>query len=288
MTDHLITKSRRFTALFTFPGITLFTLLLVLPEISFSQESTDTEYRTIQNDAFQAGEFLKYKVYYDSWLTYWMTAGIGTMQIEDDAEFIDGREAFKIEVTGKSTGVFTLFYKVRDYFVSYLDKQAIVSHKFNLNKREGKFRQEDEISFDHKGLTARSKNKVTDIPANIQDIVSAFYFVRTFDFDTAKVNDEYFIDFFLDDSVYQSKIIFLGREWIETSLGKFYCMGFKPKVAQGDLFKEPYPMYLWVTDDENRIPILGVSKVYIGSITIELIEYEGLKHPLGAKEVKAE
>ncbi len=243
--------------------------------------SQDDHLRTVENDVFGHGEELTYRVFYDSWLTHWLTAGTGKMKIYEEPVTVRGRETFKIEVTGNSTGLFTLFYKVRDKFTSFVDKQALVPLRFLRDTHEGKFKLKDEVDFDHKNLTATSFKKTKEITPGVQDIVSAFYYVRTMDFDTAEAGDAYYLNFYLDDSVYRSKIIFMGRDWVKTSLGKFYCMGFKPKVAQGDLFKEPYPMMLWVTDDRNKIPILAKSGVYIGSITLELIEYKGLKYPLG-------
>jgi hypothetical protein len=249
-----------------------------------AQDTLQGSLRIIDQDAFGPGEYLEYRVYYDSWLTYWMTAGKGTMEIMEQTETIKGRETYKIDVRGFSVGVFTLFYKVRDLFTTFLDKEAIVPLKFIRRTREGKFRLNDDVTFNHREGYAQSTKERTSIPPNVQDIVSAFYYMRTIDFDTAQAGDEYFVKFFLDDSVYHSKIIFLGRREIKTDFGKLLCIGFKPQVAQGDLFKEPYPMELWVSDDKNKIPIVARSGVYIGSITIELTDFRGLKHPLGYKK----
>ncbi len=38
-------------------------------------------------------------------------------------------------------------------------------------------------------------------------------------------------------------------------------------------------MELWVSDDQNKIPVLMRSAVFIGSVKIELIEYRGLRYP---------
>jgi hypothetical protein len=266
-------------------SLTAFAILgIVAGVLSQSHESVAS--RKIENDVFKHGEFLEYRVFYDSWLTYWMTAGIGTMKVSDEPAVVDGQETYHIEVQGNSTGIFTLFYKVRDRFETYLDKDSFLPHKFIRRTREGKFRLDDDVYFDHTGGYAQSSRAKKPIPPGVQDIISAFYYMRTIDFDTARADDEYFLDFFLDDSVYTSKIIFLGREWVDTDMGKFYCMKFKPKVAQGDLFKEPYPMQLWVTDDMNKIPVKAKSAVYIGSITLELTDYKNLKYPLGTQEHK--
>lgn len=251
-------------------------LLIITPIAMVGQSDT-------ANFPFHRGEYLKYRVYYDSWATAWLTAGYGIMEIDKEWALVNGREAYHITVNGNSAGIFNMFYKVRDKFESYMDKDSLYSLKFIRRTHEGRYKRNDDVIFDQENLKAHSTRKVKDITPGVQDIVSAFYHVRTWDFDTAKVNDEYFMDFFLDDSLYHTKFIFLGRETIETDLGEFNCLKFKPQVATGDIFQEPYPMELWVTDDRNKIPVLINSAVYIGSVKVELVEYRGLKWKLGEK-----
>jgi len=236
------------------------------------------EMRSVQNGAFEPGESLKYRVYYDSWMTSWITAGYGTMTVKDTV--FNGRDCYGIEVTGKSAGLFNLFFKVEDRFLSYIDREAFLPWYFVRRTHEGSYTRYDDVYFNHGNLTAKSRRMERNIPSELQDMVSAFYYMRTFDFDTAMEGDEYHIDFFLDDSIYHSRILFLGRENVETELGVFPCIKFKPSVATGEVFTEQYPMVLWVTDDRNKIPIVGKSGVYIGSVTIELVEFKGLKYPL--------
>jgi hypothetical protein len=54
-------------------------------------------------------------------------------------------------------------------------------------------------------------------------------------------------------------------------------------MATGNVFADAYPMYVWVTDDRNHLPILAETKVIVGSVKMELIEYRNLKNPLTAK-----
>jgi hypothetical protein len=247
-----------------------------VPSLLIGQNNNDK----ISIDAFQRGEYLKYRLYYDSWATSWLTAGYGTMEIDTGWASVNGQKAYHITVKGNSAGVFNMFYKVRDRFESFMDEDELISLKFIRYTREGKYKRDDVVLFDHQNLKANSTRAVKDITPGIQDIVSAFYHMRTWDYDTAEINDEYFMDFFLDDSLYHSKIIFLGRETVRTEYGDIDCLKFKPQVAVGEIFQEPYPMELWVSDDENKIPIIGKSGVYIGSVTLELVEFKGLRHPL--------
>jgi hypothetical protein len=250
---------------------------LFLPIFLFSQDS----FRKVANETFQPGEFLKYRVFYDSWMTYWMTAGYGTTEIDAEPVNIDGRETYHIIVKGNSAGVFNVFFKVRDRFESFVDIEGMMPLKFLRYTREGGYKKDEVITFDHQGKKAYSTRAVKDITPYVQDIVSSFYYLRTMDFDTAEVNDKYYLDFYLDDSLYHSEIVFQGRDWVKTDFGKIYCMKFKPRVATGEVFKDPYPMELWVSDDKNKIPVLMKSAVFIGSVKIELVEYRGLKWPFG-------
>lgn len=254
-------------------------IFLILPLFVTSQGS----FRKVDNDAFERGEYLKYRVFYDSWLTSWLTAGYGTIEIAPEFEKVDGREAYHIIVHGYSIGLFNLFYKVRDRFESYLDREGLMSLKFIRRTREGSYVRDDDVYFDHRKLEARSTRAVKEITPYVQDMVSAFYYVRTWDFEDAQPDDRYYLDFFLDDSLYHSEIIFLGREKLKTDIGSIDCLKFKPKVATGELFQEQYPMELWVTDDRNKIPVMIRSAVIIGSVRIELISYRGLKWELGER-----
>jgi hypothetical protein len=277
MIDYSINKFSRIHNL-KFRIQNYFLLFLLLPLFLSAQE----DFRRVENNTFQRGEFLKYRVFYDSWITYWMTAGYGTTEIDTATVEINGRETYHITVHGNSANVFNVFFKVRDKFETFMDSEGLMPLKFIRYTREGGYKKDDTVFFDHQALKATSMRKVKDITPYVQDIVSAFYYVRNMDFDTAEVGDKYNVDFFLDDSLYHSEIIFQGRGWVKTDFGKLSCLKFKPLVAVGEVFTDPYPMEMWVTDDKNKIPVLMRSAVFIGSVKIELVEYRGLRWPLGS------
>lgn len=253
--------------------------LLLAPSGMQAQDSV----RYVDEIPFQRGESGKYKVYYDSWLTYRFNAGIGLISIKDDVKMFNGRPTFHFEVIGKSVGLFNWFFKVDDRFESFADEETIVPYHFIRRTSEGSFKYEDEIDFDQENHIAKSRRYEKPVPPDVKDIVSAFYYMRTIDFSDAEPGDEFFLDFYLDDSAYISKIIYEGKEIVETSMGKFRCLKFRPMVAQGEIFQEPYPMTLWVTDDRNKAPILGKSAVIVGTVKIELVKITGLKYPMEAK-----
>ncbi|MBK7031596.1 MAG: DUF3108 domain-containing protein [Bacteroidales bacterium] len=78
---------------------------------------------------------------------------------------------------------------------------------------ENSYEKNDIVTFRHKDKIAVSPKKVTKIPENIHDIISAFYYARCIDLTGAKPGKEFLVPFFLDDSVYHSKVVSLeGRQ----------------------------------------------------------------------------
>ena len=119
---------------------------------------------------------------------------------------------------------------------------------------------------------------------NTQDLLSAFYYARTLDLQNAKTGQEYVINTFFDREMYPLKIKFLGKEIVKTKLGRFSCLKFRPLVEEGRVFKEEEDMTIWISDDANKVPIRVKSNLLVGSINMDLVEYENLVGPLN--EVK--
>ena len=253
--------------------LTLLLGLLLLTQLPAQQ------LRTVKNLSFARGEKLDFKVYYHSAITPNVTAGYGSILVTQENRKFSNRGTYHIIATGKSSGFFNLFFKVDDKFESYVDEEGIFPWLFTRRTREGGYKKDDEVNFYNMSGSAVSRKKITHIPINVQDIISAFYFARTLDAATIKPGDIINLPFFLDDSVYFSKVKYFGRETIKTSIGRVRCLILKPLLAKGKVFKEDYPMTLWVSDDSNKIPIMAESAVIVGSIKMELIGYTGLLNP---------
>lgn len=236
--------------------------------------------------AFSRGENLKYWVYYDAPLIGKVYAGKASLVISKDKDLFNGKSTFHAIGSGRSTGSFDFFFKVRDRFESWFDEESLKPYRFVRRTNEGGYKVEDDVDFDYEKKTARSRQKEISIGWNTQDMVSAFYFARNLDIDSIQMDEHFPIDFYLDDSVYTSVIIYKGVEIVETSMGKFRCHKFLPMVVTGEVFDNPYPMSLWITADRNRIPILVKSEIIVGSIKGELYEFKNLKYPLDSKIVK--
>jgi len=234
----------------------------------------------VNNKAFKPGEKIKLKFYYDAWLTGKVMAGIGITEVKESTQLFHGRPVYHLDCEGFSKGLFHFFYKVHDEFDSYIDRGFLAPHYFVRQTREGGFQKFDEYDFNQEKGYVVTRTDSMQVPRYTQDFISAVFYARTFNVDTLDPGDIFYVDFFIDDSLYHSAVIFEGRETIEIGLGVFKCLRLRPMMAVGEVFTEKYPMTLWVTDDDNHIPVLLKSAVFIGNVKAELMEYEGLANEL--------
>ena len=86
------------------------------------------------------------------------------------------------------------------------------------------------------------------------------------------------MNMFFDNENYKFKLKFLGRETLKTEFGKVPCLVFRPFVQAGRVFKEKESLTVWVSDDDNKIPLLIKADLAVGSLKATLTEFKGLQH----------
>jgi hypothetical protein len=250
--------------------------------IGFVAHSSEAQksLRNVPNQAFKPGEILKFRLHYGI-----ISAGEATLEVKTTPKSMGGRDCYHVVGTGESVGAFNWFFKVRDRYESVIDKTALVPWMFVRRVDEGGFVINENVSFNHYKNTASSngtRNKkdisrgIDNLPEGIQDMVSAFYYARTFDFSNVKEGDIFPIQGLIDNEVVPLNIKFIGREEIETKKGTFRCLKFRPMLQEGRVFKDNEDMTVWVSDDKNHLPIRVQTDVLVGSIKMDLVDFENL------------
>ncbi len=203
-------------------------------------------------------------------------------------ELMNERQCYIISVRVRSAKGFDWIYTVRDSYFTFVDTKGIFPWQFEQHIREGGYRRDFIAEFDQQKHFAKTKvnNDIEfiKIPEYVHDIVSAFYFCRTIDFSSMKQNDEIQLQNFYGDSTYSLIVKYFGKEDVDVGAGEFRTLKIQPMIREGGLFKNTGNMMIWLSDDENKIPVKMSSKIIVGSIVAELQQYGGIKNQLKAKK----
>lgn len=233
----------------------------------FAQEKS----RTINNEAFKCGEQLVYRIHYG-----FIDAGQASIKIEDSLVPVLGKKAYHIVGTGVSTGVLSTVFKVNDRYETYIDAQALCPLMFIRRVDEGGFIIKQDMLFDQDYHIVNSSGKKLKIPAYVQDMLSAFYYSRTFDYRNDKPGKIDSVVAFVDNQVWSLKIRFVRRDTITSEVGKIACLVFEPMVQKGRIFKHDNDLQVWISDDKNHIPIRAQANILVGSIRLDIVSWSGL------------
>lgn len=230
----------------------------------------------LEQHAFKRGERLEYNVSYG-----WIDAGEAILELTTETKTIGGRPVYHAVGTGRSLGTFDFFFEVRDRYESYFDVEGIYPWLFIRDVSEGGYQIKQNYTFDHyRRIATNEKGKQFKVSLGIQDMISSFYRARAMDLAGAKPGDVFEMDCFVDNEVWPLKVRYVGQETIKIKHGKYNCLVFRPVVQEGRIFKKEEDMTVWVTNDQNKIPVQAKAKILVGSITMELRHYSGVANPV--------
>ncbi len=244
-----------------------------------AEAPVNDEFCGLRNNAFRAGEQINYTVYY-------AVAGIyvnaGTAVFSAALDRLNGRPVYHLKGVGKTNPSYDWIYKVRDLYESFIDTATLQPLKFIRNINEGGYKKFQTITFNHNANTAVTNKGVFKVPDCVQDVLSAIYYARNINFNKYKAGDKIPFSMFLDDEVFNMYVRYLGKEEVKTKYGKFRAIKFKPLLIEGTIFSGGEKMTVWVTDDENKIPVRIESPIVVGSVKVDMMSYRNNRYPITA------
>ncbi len=275
------TKILRNFVLATLAVAIIFTLITILDNqvknLLVAQQQTKT-FRYVPNEAFGYNERLNYKVGYK-----FITAGTGYFHIQPNPVYRNGRECYDVRFEVRSLPSLEMLYRVRDRYRTVLDVAGIFPWKFEQSIREGNYKRDARAVFDQVNNIATVKDKQYKVPEYVHDIVSAFYYTRTLDLRSMNDGHVFYLKQFFKDTTYTLGVKIHRRETIDVEAGKFRCIVIEPLVVKGGLFKSDGSIFIWLSDDERKIPVKVATRILIGFVSADLVSYSGTRGPVSAK-----
>lgn len=163
------------------------------------------------------------------------------------------------------------FYKLEDKQESWLDVVLLASRRYRQDSKQGDYERQREFQFDLENRVYHQDNGETDsIPPRALDEASFIYFARAADLEVGETY-EWNRYFRYDRNPVILRV--LRRETITVPAGEFETIVVRPIIKTGGIFAEGGEAEVYMTDDEDRLLIKLVSKLKVGTLTLELTDY---------------
>ncbi|HYQ89785.1 MAG TPA: DUF3108 domain-containing protein [Candidatus Binatia bacterium] len=213
---------------------------------------------------WKIGEYFQFSIDWSG-----LNGGNALMQVQN-MQTVDGHRTWRIVTKAESNSFVSKFYRVRDRAESFIDAESLYTRRFEKHLREGSYKKDLSIRFDPAGGKALYEGgKSFDVPRRVQDVLSAFYYIRTCPLPEGGTVS---IPTHDNETTYDMEVRVIRRERVEVPAGKFDCVVVQPVLKSEGIFKSKGEMLVWLSDDDRRIPVQVKSKVPIGSISVSLTD----------------
>jgi uncharacterized protein DUF3108 len=188
---------------------------------------------------------------------------------------LDGRAAYKFELSAISGEFLSKIFLVRDYLASWVDPKTFRSLRFEKHTVEGKRVRDDLIEFDYSRKMATRDGKPIPIEESTLDSLSSVYYIRLLDLDRGEPIPLTVVS----KRLFPLSVVVQGRETIKTPAGTFKTIRVEPRSESEGLIGKGRNLLLWLTDDSRKMPVQLKSKLKVGTLlgklkAVEKVEKE--------------
>ena len=261
----------------------LLILLAAILNISVASAQCD-----IENKYFQAGERLEYDLYIK--VAFSTKGGYASLRTQQTT--YDGKDAYKMSLISESQGFARTLFSLSDTLSSYTTK-SIVPLAYEKDAHEAgdytkerltyKYPEEGKVeirSIRHKNGDFKFDEKIT-APGCTYDLVSILFYCRTLDYANMKEGEEARVNFISGKKRGSMRIHYNGKEKVKANDGnKYNCIKLTLYIADEAFNNGKEAMKVYITDDDNRLPVKLDTKLKVGSTKAVLKSYKGNKHPV--------
>lgn len=244
---------------------------------------------------YHAGERLIYRVSYKAKM--FPNTEVGSVEVTTEAATYDGRPHYKVRGVARTLPTYRWFFNLEDTYIVHVDSATLRPTCFVSDLHEGSsYTFESRYDYDWADSVARTRwssrkrperQKTIALTAESMDAISLFFRMRTAEADSFREGEPAVLQMVLQDTVRPISYRFLGRETKKIrNMGRFRTLKFDCQLgtSEGFSFQDGTVFTIWISDDENKIPLYLESPVKVGSIQAYISGCEGLKYPMDSRQ----
>lgn len=176
----------------------------------------------------------------------------------------------------KDYGPLSVVYPVDDSFRCLVDGPMKLPTRYEVEQKEGYGREITRLSeYDQQQRTVRyrkNRNKVEtfQVEGTVYNEFASFIMTRALAF---RDGEECVVPTFADKKRHEVKVAVVDREERQTIFGRKNTIKVQPKMQFRGLYEKSGNTLLWLTDDRCRVPVEIRSRIVVGSLVAELVDY---------------
>ncbi len=241
---------------------------------------------------FHEGEVLYYRAAYRAKLV--PNTEVGEVTVSTKCDTLNGKEVFRVIGNGRTLPFFRWFFNMNDTYNIWVDKETKRTQRFESDIREDKytFRSNYRYVWDsmrvHTWSQRRNntpRTKTMTLTKESMDAVSLYFNLRSVDLESFRAEEHHRLDMVLEDTIRSLRYRYIKRDTIKVPrVGRFATMKFACTIGSSEEFSftDGTEFFIWITEDENKIPVMLSSPVRVGEVRAYLRSTQGLKYPLSS------
>ncbi|WP_295936052.1 DUF3108 domain-containing protein [uncultured Alistipes sp.] len=239
---------------------------------------------------YHPGEQLFYRVSYKAKM--FPNTEVAEVEVKTTETELDGQKLYKVVGIGRTLPTYRWFFKLEDTYTVWVDTLTLRPAHFESDLREGDYTFQSHYTYDWENSQISTRWRRRDKPhqektmpltAVSMDPIALFFSMRSSDADKFIPGEPATLQMVLQDTIRHIHYRFIGRETKKIrNMGKFKTLKFDCQLgtSEGFSFTDGTIFTLWISDDENKIPLYIESPVKVGSINAYISGYKGLKYPM--------
>jgi len=243
-----------------------------------------------QNNAFQAGEKLTFTASYNM---SGLLTDLAEVKMETSEVKTSKATLLRLKCTATTYSKWDNFFKIRDIYESYVNPKTLTPYLYQRDIDEGGHYKFVKYTFNHRNKTVKSLRRQksnnfesgywdrTDnvkINSGTKDLVTTIYHIRNLDIHKAPIGSKDSFTILFDNKETKISLTVLGKETIKTNIGSKECYKLAISMNNNDILKGKNTNLLWLTADENKIPVYAKFKVAVGNGELKIKSATGLKN----------
>lgn len=194
---------------------------------------------------------------------------LGELRLEVVNEtIVDSNQLIHYRSTMTSNPALSFLFVLEDRVDSWVDKESFRPVRFVRQIAEKGYEKEEAIFFDwKKGFVFYPDSDSVPVDTSATDILTLFYKLRRID-----LPDSFNLIVHAGKVDHIIPCRMLDKKEIKTPIGKFDAIGLKLKTRGKGIFGKG-DMEIWMTDDEERLPVMVKASFKFGSVVFRLNSY---------------